>query len=161
MKTPKISPALHSLTHLTACFICAFLCCSSCEKSNLDYIATPVDQTVPSLEPYLRTTPEFSLVIQRCVAGGAAVTVNIDNPHKYSFLWEINGHPGGHGVRTASGICGGIAKVTVTRLADGESMSKSVTLPTCIPANNQEMPLQNNTRSSAADPNTRLGLKSS
>lgn len=138
MKTPKIASAVRKITGLATILIVATLCFSSCEKSTLEYIATPIDSTTGSLQNRSTQIPmNFTLALNYCFAGGAGVSVNIDNPQNYAYIWEINGSSGGHYISTSSCNCGGTAKVTVTRLADGQSMSKSVNLPACNTANNQ------------------------
>jgi hypothetical protein len=144
MKTPKIAFTTPKITGFATVLIVAILCFSSCEKSTLENIATPIDSTTSSLQNRPIQIPmNFTLVLNNCFAGGAGVSVNIDNPQNYAFIWEVNGNPGGHYISTSSCDCGGTAKVTVTRLADGQSLSKSVNLPTCNAANNQDAMLKN------------------
>ncbi|MDX2071823.1 MAG: hypothetical protein SFV55_25545 [Haliscomenobacter sp.] len=144
MKTPKIASATRKINGLATVIIVVTLCFNSCEKSTLEYIATPSDSTTGSLQNKPTQIPmNFTLVLNNCFAGGAGVTVNINNPQNYAFLWEVNGNPGGHNISTSGCDCGGMAKVTVTRLADGQSLSKSVNLPACNTATNQEALLKN------------------
>lgn len=144
MKTPKISSTTRKITGLATVLIVATLCFNSCEKSTLEYIATPIDSTTSSLQNRPTQIPmNFTLVLNNCFAGGAGVSVNIEQPQNYAFLWEVNGNPGGHNISTSGCDCGGTAKVTVTRLADGQSLSKSVNLPACNAATNQEAMLKN------------------
>ena len=138
MKTPKIASAVRKITGFATVLIVATLFFSSCEKSNLEYIATPVEKTTSNLQNSPAQVPmNFTLVLNHCFAGGAGVSVNIDNPQNYAFLWEVNGNPGGHSISTSGCDCGGTAKVTVTRLSDGQSMSKSVNLLACNAATDQ------------------------
>jgi hypothetical protein len=144
MKTPKIASAVRKITGFATVLIVATLFFSSCEKSNLEYIATPVEKTTSNLQNRPAQVPmNFTLVLNNCFAGGAGVSVNIEKPQNYSYLWEVNGAPGGHYISTSSCNCGGIAKVTVTHLADGLSMSKSVNLPACNSVTNREAMLKN------------------
>lgn len=152
MKTPKIASAIRKITGLTIGLIVVTLFFNSCEKSTLEYIATPIDSTTGSLQNKPTQTPmHFTLVLNNCFAGGSGVSVNINNPQNYAFLWEVNGNPSGHNISTSGCDCGGTAKVTVTRLADGQSLSKSVNLPACNSATNQEALLKNKPNNSTSN----------
>ena len=152
MKTPKIASAVRKITGLAIVLFVATLCFSSCEKSTLEYIATPIDSTTSSLQNRPTQIPmNFTLVLNNCFAGGAGVSVNIDSPQNYTFLWEVNGNPGGHYISTSGCDCGGTAKVTVTRLTDGQSLSKSVNLPACNAASNQEAMLKNKVKNTPSN----------
>jgi len=154
MKTPKIPSTTRKITGLAIVLFVATLFFSSCEKSNLEYIATPTEKTTSNLQNRPTQIPmNFTLVINNCFAGGAGVSVNIDTPQNYAFLWEVNGNPGGHYISTSSCNCGGIAKVTVTRLANGLSMSKSVNLPACNSITNREAMLKNMLKNTTSNGN--------
>ncbi len=58
------------------------------------------------------------------------MSVNIAHPKKYTYLWEINGGPGGHQMKVDC-VCGSYAKVRVMRLSDGRQVSKTMSLPKC------------------------------
>ena len=99
----------------------------SCEKA--DFTPAKSIRTVARLKQ--SPTFSFTLMTSHCIAGGVGVTVDIENPSEYTFLWEVNGNHGGHDISTLPCLCGGTATVHVTRLADGVSMSKSIVLPVC------------------------------
>lgn len=150
MKTHQnpTAPNATTIIRFATWFICIVLFFSSCEKSNLEYIDAPIAtiDNKPNFGPI-----QFSLVFNHCFAGGTNVTVNIDNPHKYNFHWELNGKYGGQGISTSSCSCGGMAKVTVTRLSDGKSLSKSVNLSDCSKNEPREALIQTNSDSSLGD----------
>lgn len=87
-------------------------------------------------EPYTSGEFSFGLEMDYCFAGGATVRVNIANMERYAFLWSVDGNHGGHGSSTLECICGGSAKVEVTRLADGMKAVRKISLPAC--ANNEQ-----------------------
>lgn len=129
MRTPK-------MFHATLMFICSFclgMSMFSCEKENLNlnksfspsFASTTVAETTPSL-PF-----NFNLIASHCIAGGVGLSVDIENPSEYAFLWEINGGHGGHDMSTLTCLCGDSATVYIMRLADGVSISKSIALPPC------------------------------
>ena len=136
MKTHQhpIAPNIATIIRFSAGFIFMVLFFSSCEKSNLEYIDAPIASIdkVSTAEPI-----QFSLVLTHCFAGGANVTVDLDNPEKYTFRWEVNGEYKGQNISTDACGCGGIAKVTITRLSDKKSISESVGLPACKTADTQ------------------------
>ena len=147
MKNPTIvkSLAVKKANVLSMTLICVFLSTavvlSSCEKSDFDYIdEQSIGKTsLSAIEPdsiakntLLNQIPlGFSLTINNCFAGGISVSVNIENPKEYTFLWEVDGNHGGHDVSTLPCLCGTTAKVYITHLETGAMLSKSIALPSC------------------------------
>lgn len=78
----------------------------------------------------------FDILVSNCYIGGTTLTVNIENPERYRFYWEIDGAEGGRGIMTASCICGEIATVRVIRNSDGAMEVRSVRLPESCPPGN-------------------------
>ena len=70
----------------------------SCEKEVLEVTHNPVDQLEAATINTERsqTAFEFSVVKQACFNDKVMLSVTIDNPGDYGFLWEINGQPNGH-----------------------------------------------------------------
>jgi hypothetical protein len=66
-----------------------------------------------------------------CIAGGTSLEVYIPGyghaSREFSYLWEIDGGKGGH-LPKLTCICGKSARVRVTRLATGESVTLSMKL---------------------------------
>ena len=66
-----------------------------------------------------------------CIAGGTSLEVYIPGSghasREFSYLWELDGGKGGHQPKQTC-ICGKWAKVRVTRLATGESVTLSIKL---------------------------------
>ena len=73
---------------------------------------------------------DYNIISSFCYADGLSLGVNIAYPKKYTYLWEINGGPGGHNI-TVDCVCGSYAKVRVMRLSDGLQVSKTMSLPKC------------------------------
>ncbi|MBK9013776.1 MAG: hypothetical protein IPM82_06640 [Saprospiraceae bacterium] len=73
---------------------------------------------------------DYNIISSFCYADGLSLGVNIAYPKKYTYLWEINGGPGGHNI-TVDCVCGSYAKIRVMRLSDGLQVSKIIFLPKC------------------------------
>ena len=101
--------------------ICICLCLfQSCDKEALLPIA--------ELENELPTTFEVSIDVSHCFNGGSLLSISMPNPELYGYLWEVNGHHGGHHNETIGCQCVENATVRVTRLADGLKVDKSIEL---------------------------------
>ena len=75
-----------------------------------------------------------------CYAGGTNLEVYIigygSSSREFSYLWEVDGKKGGHQPKLSC-ICGKSARVRVTRLATGESVTLSLKLhSTCADTRN-------------------------
>ncbi len=72
----------------------------------------------------------FNLIATPCYTGGTGYRVQISQPQKYAFLWEVNGQHGGHQM-SIDCACGEYAKVRVMRLSDGLQITRTVRLGKC------------------------------
>lgn len=112
---------------------CVGMSMFSCEKA--DFTLTKSVPSTVGPNAAARTTQSipfhFALITSHCIAGGIGLSVDIENPSEYAFLWEVNGNYGEHDISTSSCLCGDSATVHIMRLADGVSVSKSVALPGC------------------------------
>ena len=113
--------------------LCLGVSMFSCEKADFTLTKSVPSSVGPNA--VAKTTQSipfyFALITSHCIAGGIGLTVDIENPSEYAFLWEVNGNHGGHEISTLPCLCGDSATVHVMRLADGVSISKSVALPGC------------------------------
>ncbi len=114
--------------------ISIFIFCS-CEKEAIEITHNPVDlleakNTTTNAERS-QTIFEFSVLKHSCFQDKIALSVNIENPSAYGFLWEVNGGHGGHQQKMVGCYCGESATVSVMRLSDGITASSTVNLPSC------------------------------
>ncbi len=77
----------------------------------------------------------FNIAVSPCYAGGTGFRVQIAQPEKYAYLWEINGSHGGHQMNIDC-ACGNYAKVRVMRLSDGLQVTRTIKLGKCGGSNN-------------------------
>ncbi len=74
---------------------------------------------------------DFDLLWMPCFAGGSSFEVSAQpNEMGYAYLWAVDGMHAGH-KNSIQCACGTIAKVRVTRLADGATRTKSAKLTPC------------------------------
>lgn len=101
---------------------------TACEKETIMTTAlSKMEQaTNRSSRPF-----DFDILKQACFVENIALSIMIENPNHYRYLWEINNKHGGHHIQPASCQCGTAATVRVTRISDGISLYKSVELPAC------------------------------
>ncbi|TAK35260.1 MAG: hypothetical protein EPO28_15060 [Saprospiraceae bacterium] len=81
----------------------------------------------------LKTKPKtfnFTLKLVPCSDGKVNVHIKILNPQLYKYDWKLNNMPAGHD-KKLSCVCGNKAQVSVTRLSDGLTTTKSISLPIC------------------------------
>ncbi len=74
---------------------------------------------------------DFDLLWIPCFAGGFSLEVSAEpNELGYAYLWEVDGMHAGH-KKSIQCACGTLAKVRVTRLADGAIKTKTSKLTPC------------------------------
>lgn len=105
----------------------------SCEKEP---IITPITPTTPPIVEKDAATDravpfEFSIQKTPCLVEKIQVSVDIENPNLYGFLWQVDGNKEGHLQKLEGCRCGTSATVTVTRFSDGSRIKKSIMLPQC------------------------------
>lgn len=72
----------------------------------------------------------FNIAASPCYAGGTSFRVQIAEPKKYAFTWEVNGSHAGHQMNIDC-ACGNYAKVRVQRLSDGLQVTRTIKLGKC------------------------------
>jgi len=106
-----------------------FLFCS-CEKEP---ILTPTTPPIVEKDVATDRAVPFEFTIQKtpCLLEKVNVSVDIENPNSYGFLWQVDGNKEGHLQKLDGCQCGNAATVTVTRLSDGARIKRSIGLPSC------------------------------
>jgi len=77
----------------------------------------------------------FDIIAAPCYIGGTSLKVQVQQPEKYAFRWEVNGTPVGNHLNIEC-ACGEYAKVQVKRLADVQQVTRTVKLEKCGGSNN-------------------------
>jgi hypothetical protein len=72
----------------------------------------------------------FKVAATPCFSGGTSYSVQIAQPQKYAYAWEVNGNNGGHRMNIEC-ACGNYAKVRVMRLSDGLQATRTIKLGKC------------------------------
>ncbi len=110
--------------------IFGILLLSACQKEPVLIPTTP-----PIVEDAIATDRvadfEFLIETNQCLTDKVNISVTIENPQLYGFLWEINGNKAGHFLALEGCHCGTSAAITVSRLSDGVRIKRAITLPSC------------------------------
>ncbi|GEM_PF-5766425 len=110
------------------CLLLSIFCLIACEKEAITTSALLEKEQVTD---HSKFPFDFDILKQACLLNGVNLTIAINNPKHYRYLWEINNQHGGHNIQPTACHCGTAATVRVTRISDGKSLHKSVGLPAC------------------------------